>query len=537
MASKPHPAQDPTQINNRGQVLPFRESLLAMLGIAFVVMLVALDQTVVATALPTVVAELQGFEFYAWVATAYLLTSVITVPIFGRLGDYYGRKPFVLASIVVFLAASVLCGMANNMLFLVGARALQGIGGGMLVGTAFACIPDLFPDSHVRLRWQVMMSTAFGLANALGPSLGGVLTEWFGWRAVFYINVPVGVLGLLFAWRYLPHLRQASHDGPVRIDWLGAMLIAVGLGSLQLSVEWLPERGLGLVTIGLMVLSCAAFVALWQWSHRCANPILPLDMFRNPALAPLFLLGVLGGFAMFALLLYAPLLFQGGFGYSPKEAGLLVTPLVVCITVGSIVNGRIITRIPRPNSMLYAGFAMLALALLGLSQATRAMHHHVLLAIMLCAGLGLGFVLPNLTVFAQQTAGRSQLGIATAMLQSLRMVGGMVGTALVGTLVTRSYTSSVTSALAAANASEWAPRMTDPQILIDKASQAELLTNLHSAGHNGALLLEQARASLVGAIHLGLMLAAIAALIGIWRARRVPPIKLTRVQEPAMATD
>lgn len=190
-------------------MLPFRESLLAMLGIAFVVMLVALDQTVVATALPTVVAELQGFEYYAWVATAYLLTSVITVPIFGRLGDYYGRKPFVLASIVVFLAASVLCGMANNMLFLVGARALQGIGGGMLVGTAFACIPDLFPDSHVRLRWQVMMSTAFGLANALGPSLGGVLTEWFGWRAVFYINVPVGVLGLLFAWRYLPHLRQA----------------------------------------------------------------------------------------------------------------------------------------------------------------------------------------------------------------------------------------------------------------------------------------------------------------------------------------
>lgn len=532
--SKAHSAKP--SLDN-GQVLPFRESLLAMLGIAFVVMLVALDQTVVATALPTVVAELQGFEFYAWVATAYLLTSVVTVPIFGRLGDHYGRKPFVLASIVVFLVASVLCGMATNMPLLVAARALQGIGGGMLVGTAFACIPDLFPDPHVRLRWQVILSTAFGLANAVGPSLGGVLTEWYGWRAVFYINVPVGLLGLVFAWRYLPHLRHQAQTGPARIDWLGALLIAVGLGSLQLSVEWLPERGLGVLTIGLLVLSCAAFVALWRWSHRCANPILPLDMFRNPALAPLFVLGVLGGFTMFALLLYAPLLFQGGFGYSPKEAGLLVTPLVVCITVGSIVNGRIITRIPQPNSMLYAGFGILGLALLGLSQATRGMHHNLLLAIMLCAGLGLGFVLPNLTVFAQQTAGRSHLGIATAMMQSLRMVGGMVGTALVGTLVTRSYTAGVTTALASANASEWTARMTDPQILIDKTAQAELLTNLQQAGHNGALLLEQARVSLVSAIHLGLLLAAIAALLGIWRARRVPPIKLARVHEPVMAAD
>src|ERR1700726_1332943 len=148
--------------HSSGQILPFRESLLAMLGICFVIMLVALDQTVVGTAFPTIVAELKGFDLYAWVATSYLLTSVITVPIFGRLGDYYGRKPFVIASIIVFTAASVLCGMANSMLFLVLARALQGIGGGMLVGTAFACIPDLFPDPRVRLRWQVMMSSAFG---------------------------------------------------------------------------------------------------------------------------------------------------------------------------------------------------------------------------------------------------------------------------------------------------------------------------------------------------------------------------------------
>ena len=215
-----------------GQVLPFRQTLLAMLGMCFVMMMVAIDQTVVGTALPTIVAELKGFELYAWVATSYLLTSVITVPIFGRLGDYYGRKPFVVAAIVLFTLASVLCGAADSMFALVLARALQGIGGGMLVGTAFASIPDLFPDPHVRLRWQVMLSSAFGIANAVGPTLGGALTEHYGWRSVFYVNLPIGILGLWFVTRYLPHLRNHA-TGKVRLDWQGALLIAAALGSLQ----------------------------------------------------------------------------------------------------------------------------------------------------------------------------------------------------------------------------------------------------------------------------------------------------------------
>src|ERR1700758_467124 len=158
------------------QLLPFRESLMAMLGVAFVAMLVALDQTIVGTALPRIVADLRGFDLYAWVATSYMLASVITIPIFGRLGDLFGRKPFLIAAVVLFTVASVLCGIARNMMFLVIARGLQGIGGGILIGTMFATVADLFPDARLRLRWLVFVSSAFGVSNIVGPTLGGVLT-------------------------------------------------------------------------------------------------------------------------------------------------------------------------------------------------------------------------------------------------------------------------------------------------------------------------------------------------------------------------
>jgi EmrB/QacA subfamily drug resistance transporter len=523
--------------HSSGQVLPFRESLLAILGVAFVTMLVALDQTVVGTALPTIVSELRGFELYAWVATSYLLTSVITVPIFGRLGDYYGRKPFVIASIVVFTGASMLCGMANSMLFLVIARGLQGIGGGMLVGTAFACIPDLFPDSVVRLRWQVLMSTAFGIANAVGPSLGGFLTQYYGWRSVFYVNLPVGILSLLFVWRYLPHLRYTKADGRMRLDWLGALLIAASLGCLQMFVETVPRHGLTVTTTLLLVASIAAGFALWHCEKRSPHAILPIDMFRDRGLNALFTLSVLGGFSMFSLLFYAPLLFQGGFGMSPKEAGVVITPLVVFITIGSIVNSKIVARLKNPNMMLFVGFALVSLACVAIAVATRSMPRGLLMAMMIASGLGLGLVLPNLTVFAQQIAGREHLGISTALLQSLRMIGGMFGTALTGTLVTHLYASGVRSALNADSASHWFRQLADPQILINREAQTGLIADLVHAGHNGGALLESARESLVGAIHVGIALAAVIAAVAFWQSRRVPPIRLRSKVEPVAHVD
>ncbi len=516
-----------TQAVDSGRVLSVRDSFLAMLGLCFVTMMVAVDQTVVGTALPTIVAELHGFELYAWVATSYLLTSVITIPIFGRLGDYYGRKPFVVVSIVVFTIASVFCGMADSMWHLVLGRALQGIGGGMLVGTAFACVPDLFPDTHVRLRWQVLLSASFGIANAFGPSLGGFLTHYAGWRTVFFINLPLGIIGLFFVWRFLPRIRQVQ-QGSIRLDWQGALLIALGLACLQLFVQLLPRYGASFAMVSLGTFAVAMFVALVYWERRCPVPLIPLDMFRNKTLVALFCLSLFLGFIMFALLFYIPLLLQGGFGLTPQEVGFLITPLVVFITVASIANGRIVTRIPKPNYMLYLGFALLVIACLGIISVHKSTSRWLLAFYMMLGGSGLGFIMPNLTVFAQEVAGRSALGIATAVLQSLRMIGGMLGMAIVGTLVTHYYVGEISDVVGRDPNGFRLSRLVDPQVLVNSVTQSDFVADMHRAGLHGESFLELARVSLVSGIHAGLVAALIVAVIGLFWVYRLPLIQLSR---------
>ena len=505
----------------------FRESLLGVLGISFMVIMVAIDQTIVSTALPTIVADLAGFEFYAWVATAYLLMSVITIPIFGRLGDYYGRKPLIVIGIGVFVLASVACAFASSMLFLVFGRALQGIGAGMLIGTAFASIPDLFPDPHVRLRWQVVVSSSFGIANAIGPSLGGFMAHAFGWRSVFYVNVPVGLVGLYVIVRFLPHVRHTEHRGG-RIDWAGAALITLALASLQLVLQWAPHDGLSNRVAGLALACVAATAGLVWCERRTRQPLLPLAMFSDAVVGGLALLALLTGFCMFTLIFYVPLMLQGGFGLSAHQTGLLVTPLVVCITFGSILNGRVVTRIPAPNAMLYAGFALLAVAFAGVALSGARTPHALFVTFMVLAGVGLGFLMPNLTLFAQEAVARSQLGIVTAMLQSVRMIGGMVGTAAVGALVSEVYSNRVHTAAAAQGAGRFEPQLIHPQLLVNDAAREQFVHAAAAAGFDGGSLVEAARLALVSAIHWGQIAGLAVALIALWCVRRVPRITLAR---------
>ncbi|MGI4856851.1 MAG: MFS transporter [Janthinobacterium lividum] len=505
-----------------------------MLGIGLVNMLVALDQTVVSTALPSIVSELKGFEYYAWIANAYLLASVVTVPVFGRLGDLFGRKPFVVAAVLIFTVASILCGLAHSMRFLVIARALQGIGGGMMVGTAFASIPDLFPDPRVRVRWQVVMAAAYGIGTAAGPSLGGFLTEHYGWRSTFLVNLPVGLASLFCIVRFLPAVRHVP-KAPVRLDIAGAALITLALGGLQLCVERFPETGLSGGNLALLAAVLVCCGALLVCERRAAYPMVPLDLFGDRDLRRLFALSLASGFIMFSLLFFTPLLLQGGFGLSPQLAGLLATPLAAFIAVGSIINSRIVIHLARPVTTLLAGFALMLYAAIGVMATQSYTPHWFLVSAVMAAGLGLGFTLNNLNIFAQEIAGRARFGIATALMQSSRMVGGMLGTTLIGTLVTHSYASGVVRRLSQVTEPPLPPdlaaRFRDPQLLVDPESQRQVLAALQPLQINGRELLSASRDVLVGAVHMGMLLTAVTALAAVLIAGRLLHIRL-RVQPP-----
>ncbi|QGZ64461.1 MFS transporter [Paraburkholderia acidisoli] len=501
-----------------------------MLGIGLVNMLVALDQTVVSTALPSIVAELHGFEYYAWIASAYLLASIVTVPVFGRLGDYFGRKRFVLAAVIVFTVASVLCGLATDMRFLAAARALQGVGGGMMVGTAFASIPDLFPDPRARVRWQVVMAAAYGIGTAAGPSLGGWLSEHFGWRSTFMVNLPVGALALYFIWAHLPSYRPAR-TGEVRIDWTGAVLVALVLGGFQTFIEAVPQDGFTIGNILLAGLVVVGAVALLICERRATHPMIPLDLFRDPQLVTLFTLSTLSGFVMFSLIFFAPLLLQGGFGLSPQEAGLLATPIAACIALGSLINTRIVIKLRKPTTILTVGFGLLVAASVGLAFTTLRTPHLWLELSMSAVGIGLGFILNNLNVFGQEIAGRERFGITTALLQSTRMVGGMLGTSVVATIVNHRYAAGVSDALAVLGAplqQRWRPLLADPRVLIDPALRTGLVTQMKTAGLDGEALIEAVRHVLVDAIHLGIGLTGAAALAAALMVRRISHIRFSK---------
>lgn len=497
-----------------------------MLGIGLVNMLVALDQTVVSTALPSIVAELHGFEYYAWIASAYLLASVVTVPVFGRLGDYFGRKRFVIAAVITFTAASVLCGVANDMLFLVIARGLQGVGGGMMVGTAFASIPDLFPDPRARVRWQVVMAASYGIGTAAGPSLGGWMSEHWGWRSTFLINLPVGAAAFYFIWAHLPNFHK-PREGAVKIDWMGALLVALVLGGLQAFIEGVPKSGL---TLGNVVLAVCVIMGAWallMCERRATHPIIPLDLFRDPKLVTLFTLSVLSGFVMFSLIFFAPLLLQGGFGLSPQQAGLMATPIAMFIAIGSFINTRIVIHLRKPTLILSIGFALLLAACVALSFAAADTPTIWIEIPMAGIGVGLGFILNNLNIFGQEIAGRERFGITTALLQSTRMVGGMLGTSVVATIIQHHYRDVVTRTLRVLGEPSmriWLPRFDDPRILIDGVLRAKLLADIGPSGLDGPAMVESAREVLVQSIHIGTALTAVAALSAVLIVRRISGI-------------
>jgi len=414
-----------------------RQLVLALIGICAVVMMVALDSTIVGTTLPRVVAELGGMPLYAWVGTGYLLSSAIVIPIFGRLGDLFGRKSFILVSLGLVALGSVLCGISQSMPQLIAARALQGVGGGMMIATAFAAPADLFPDALRRVRWQALISTSFAVASGVGPLLGGVITESFGWRAAFFVSPVMGLVAFVMLWRYFPPLKP-RHDTPPRIDWLGGVLLALAVGTpmaaLELGFSTHPRPVLGGV---FLVVAAASVALLVGYERKLEQPMFPLRVLERRESRLLNIVGVMTGAVMFILIYYGPLLLQVEVGLSPSQAGMILAPLVACIPVGSVINGRLFPRQSQPQRLMVFGALLLAVGCLGVMFLERGSSMAFAVVSFGLAGVGMGFIIPNLTLFMQMIAERRDVGVASALIQTMRTLGSAVGTALVGLVIAR----------------------------------------------------------------------------------------------------
>ncbi|HEX8228173.1 MAG TPA: MDR family MFS transporter [Chloroflexia bacterium] len=432
--------------------LPARQLATIMISVLLGILLSALDQTIVGPAMPRIIGDLNGFEAYSWVFTVYLLTSTITVPIFGKLSDMYGRKWFYIGGILVFLFGSVLSGLSADMTQLITFRGLQGIGAGIMMATAFAIIADLIPPAE-RGKWQGAFGAVFGLASVIGPTVGGFLTDNLDWRWVFYVNLPVGAIALTALLFLFPNDRKKHHTRR-SIDWLGAGTLVAGLTPLLLALSLAGTTtrvdlpGVGLITdwgwgspgvITLLAASVAFLVAFVFVQSRAKEPIIPLDLFKHNIFTVSMITVFLTGVGMFGAVLYIPLFIQAIQGDSATNGGNSVTPMTLAIVLSSIVTGQIISRTGKYRIIGIVGMVMVtggAVLLYSMNMDTPRL---LTIGYMVVMGFGLGIAFPLYTLVVQNAFPIQRVGVVTAAVTFFRSIGGTVGVAVLGSVVNNQF--------------------------------------------------------------------------------------------------
>ncbi len=418
-----------------------RTKVLATAGVMMALLLASLDQTIVGTAMPRIVAELKGLDYYAWVTTAYLVSSTVVVPIAGKLGDMFGRKPFALVGMIGFVAASALCGLSQNMVQLVLFRAIQGAFGGILFATVFTVLADIFPPQQ-RAKMQGLFGGVFGLSSVVGPTIGGYLTDGPGWRWVFYVNVPVGIVAVTLVVLALPYVRSKSNWR--QVDFLGSGLLAAGVVPLLVALSITRDHDWTSVPVlGLLALAVVMLVAFFVVERRVAEPIVPFHLFRNNAFAVMVIVAFFSAFGMFGVIVFVPLVFQGVLGVSATNSGQLLTPMMLGLIGFSIVTGQLMTRVKHYRFLGTIGCAIIITGMYLLAQVGVHTSRLVVTRDIVIVGAGIGMTFPLTITVVQSALPQRFLGVGTSQIQFWRNLGGTIGTAVLGSVLAKRLPASI----------------------------------------------------------------------------------------------
>jgi EmrB/QacA subfamily drug resistance transporter len=419
--------------------------LWTMVGLLLSVLLAALDQTIVGTAEPRIIASLSGFNRYAWVASAYLLTSTLAVPIFAKLSDMYGRKWFFLGGSAGFVATSALCGAAGTVRFvpldgmnqMILFRGLQGVAAGMMMGLAFTIIGDIFSPAE-RGRYQGFFAATWGMASIFGPTLGGWLTDHVSWRACFYVNLPVGIVATSAIYSQFPFWRP---QGVKRVlDWFGLFTLIGFFVPLLLALTLVTDFGWGSVRVQILLAVAAVMLAAFIYAEtKAVEPLLPLSLFRNSVISMSSIAVFVLGMGMFGVIMYFPLFMQGVLGVTATRSGSLLTPMMMGSVAGSIITGQLNLRLASYKPSAVVGSILVAFGLILFARMDASTTPGAVLTAMIIAGLGMGLLMPVYTVAVQNAAPARHMGAATASTTFFRSIGSTLGVAIFGSVLLTNY--------------------------------------------------------------------------------------------------
>jgi EmrB/QacA subfamily drug resistance transporter len=498
--------------------LPRRQVIVTLVGVLLAIFLGSLDQTIVGTAMPRIIADLGGFAHYTWVTTAYLVTSTVVLPITGKLTDMYGRKHFYTAGIAIFILGSLLSGLSQTMIQIIIFRGLQGIGAGIMMANAFIVIGDLFPPAE-RGKYQGFLSAVFGISAIIGPILGGFITDAISWHWVFYINIPLGIGIMILFIFFFPNfrLRGLKH----RIDYAGISTLVIAIVPLMLALSWggTEYPWVSAPVIGMFALSALAIILLPIIETRSDEPIIPLAIFRNPVVAISIPIIFFTGISMFGGIIFIPLYFQGVLGLSATTSGSFLTPMMLGQVAGSFGSGQLLSRAGGHYRRQGAiGLATMALGLALLSRITPETSYAVAIVDIVLVGFGLGVTLPLYTIAVQNAVSYNVLGAATSAVPFFRSIGGAVGLAIFGSVMTNRFASDFAAKLPEAIKAIIPPQMFSSvthsaQALLSFQAQDQLKALFSQFGQQGAAFYEQTLQVLREALNAGLKEIFVIALI------------------------